>query len=445
MKYYSIVVSCLLLALAAAGARARQAEIAGDTTVASIKRELMALRQQLDSLETVRSQDAAAQDDELDRLEERLEKRFQNLENKIDAVSRASAGTVLNPRTTAFINFAARADSKTVRDATGEKEISNRPFLRTTELDLRNAVDPYAEAVVIMSVENEAGKDFSVDAEEAYGLIKRLPILESAPLGMKLKIGKFRAPFGVGNRIHMHDLPWTTRPLVIAQYLGTEHGDFFESGYNPTGIDLDFYLPNPIPATTLEMNADVVRAGETALSGGMPANQPAYIGHLNLSKDWSNEHLLILGLSAFEEDGTSQTRLLGADVTYKWAPVEERESRSVVAGAEIIAGRHVYPDSLGREARQLPYGWFGYLQYQTSYWLYLGFRYDWLKNPVDDRLTTSSLALYASYYTTEFLRFRIGVEHRLSDIPAYDNVTTGLIEVNFVFGSHPTEPYWVNR
>ena len=85
------------------------------------------------------------------------------------------------------------------------------------------------------------------------------------------------------------------------------------------------------------------------------------------------------------------------------------------------------------------------IQYQTSYWLYLGVRYDWLKDPTDDRLTTSSVALYASYYTTEFLRFRIGVEHRRSDIPADDDITTGLFEVNFVFGSHPTEPYWVNR
>lgn len=445
MKFHEVLIAGSLLLAPATTAFARQAEDRSDTTLASLRLELQALHRQLDSLQAAQSGEASGQDDEMDRLEERLDKRFQELENKVDAVSRSTAPTVLNPRTTAFINFAARADNKTVHDATGQKEISNRPFLRTTELELSNAVDPYAEAVVVMSVENEAGKDFSIDAEEAYGLIKRLPILETAPLGLKLKIGKYRAPFGVGNMIHMHDLPWTTRPLVIAQYLGTEHGDFFESGYNPTGIDLDFYLPNPIAGTTLQMNADLVRAGETALNGGMASTQPAYLGHLNFSKDWSNEHLLVLGLSAFDEHGTSQTRLLGADLTYKWAPAEERESRSIVAGGELIAGRHVYPDSSGREVTQLPLGWFGYLQYQTSYWLYLGFRYDWLKDPVDDRLITRSLALYASYYTTEFLRFRLGVEHRLSDLPAFDNVTTGLFEVNFVFGSHPTEPYWVNR
>ena len=371
---------------------------------------------------------------------------MQELENKIDAVSRASAPVALNPKMTAFINFAARGDNKTVVDpADSTKEVSNRPFLRTVEIELRNAVDPYAEAVTVVSLENEAGKEFAIDAEEAYGLIKRLPILESAPLGLKMKIGKFRAPLGLNNRIHMHDLPWTTRPLVISKYLGTEHGNFFESGFNPTGIDLDFFLPNPIPSTTLEMNADVVRAGELSISQGHAGIQPAYVAHLNLSRDWSNEHLLVLGVSTYQENGNAATRLYGADITYKWAPAEQRESQSFVAGGEIFLARHTYADANAGEITQSPYGWFGYLQYQTSYWLYLGARYDWLEEPTNEQLVTRSLAVYASYYTTEFLRFRLGLEHRMSDIAASDNINTGIVEVNFVFGSHPTEPYWVNR
>jgi hypothetical protein len=382
----------------------------------------------------------------LDRLEENLEKRLTYLETKIDAVSRATAPVAFNPGMTAFINFAARGDSKKVYDAADPaNEISNRPFLRTVEMELLGAVDPYASAVAVISLENQAGKDFGVDAEEAYGLLKRIPILEDAPLGMKLKIGKYRAPFGVSNKIHMHDLPWTTRPLAVARYLGTDHGDFFESGFNPTGVDMDFYVPNPIPQTTMEMNLDVVRAGELTLSGGRGGGQPAYVGHLNLSRDWSNQHLLIFGLSAYEEHGAAVTRLYGADVTYKWAPLEERESHSFVAGGEVFAGRHVYGDTAGTLSDNSPVGWYTYMQYQTSYWLYLGLRYDWVEEPSNDRLVTRSAGGYASYYTTEFLRLRLGYEHRWSDIPLQNNVNTVLLEVNLVFGSHPTEPYWVNK
>lgn len=425
---------------------AQDTETAKNKLIEDLKAEMTRLRQQVDSLKTLRKVDQMLHLDMLDQLEEHIEKRLTYLENKIDAVSRSLAPVAFNPGTTAFINFAARGDSKKVYDlADPTKEISNRPFLRTVELELLGAVDPYASAVVVMSVENEAGKDFAIDAEEAYGLLKRIPILEEAPLGLKVKIGKYRAPIGVSNKIHMHDLPWTTRPLIVSKYLGTEHGDFFESGYNPTGMDMAFYLPNPIPQTTLEMNLDVVRAGEIAISGGQGGSQPAYIGHLNFSKDWSNQHLLVFGLSSYEEHGSSITRLYGADLTYKWAPLEQRESRSFVAGGEILTGRHVYISAFGNEVSVSPWGWYGYLQYQTSYWLYLGMRYDWLKEPFNDQLVTRAIGSYASYYTTEFLRLRLGYEHRWSDIAIENNVNTVLFEVNFVFGSHPTEPYWVNR
>ncbi len=206
-------------------------EKAKDQELENLKKELIQLRKDLETMKAKLPNSEVDQEEELNRLEEQMENRLRNLENKIDAISRASAPTVLNPRTTAFINFAARADSKTVYDlADPAKEISNRPFLRTFELELRNPVDPYAEAVAVISAENQAGREFAIDAEEAYGLIKRLPLLETAPLGVKLKIGKYRAPLGVNNKIHMHDLPWTTRPLVVSKYLETEHGEFFEAG-----------------------------------------------------------------------------------------------------------------------------------------------------------------------------------------------------------------------
>lgn len=435
-----------LMLLPAFTGKAQGTEPSKTAIIEDLRSELTRLRHEIDSLKALRKTDMLTQSDILDRLEENLGKRLTYLESKIDAVSRATAPVAFNPGMTAFINFAARGDSRKVYDlANPANEISNRPFLRTVEMELLGAVDPYASAVAVISVENQAGKDFAVDAEEAYGLLKRIPLIEEAPLGMKVKIGKYRAPFGVSNKIHMHDLPWTTRPLAVARYLGTEHGDFFESGFNPTGMDLNFYLPNPVPQTTLEMNLDVVRGGELTLSGGRGGSQPAYVGHLNLSRDWSNQHLLIVGLSAYEEHGSATTRLYGADITYKWAPIEGRESHSFVAGGEVFAGRQVYADSSAPVVSSSPVGWYGYVQYQTSYWLYLGMRYDHVEEPVDDRLVTRSLGAYASYYTTEFLRLRLGFEHRWSDIPLENNVNTVFLEVNFVFGSHPTEPYWVNK
>lgn len=415
----------------------------GSTTaqIETLRQEINDLRHQLDSLKIPQS--STDQSDEMDELEQRFDARLSELENKIDAVSRSTAPIAFNPRTVAFTNFAARHDNKEVYDYSGQHEIDNRPFLRTFELELTAAVDPYADAVTVMSLENEAGKDFGVDAEEAYGLIKRLPLIEEAPLGLKIKLGKFRAPLGLDNRIHMHDLPWTTRPLAVTRYLGTEHGDFFEAGFNPVGFDADFFLPNPIPGTTLEMNIDVLRGGDIAVSAVTGMNQPAYVGHINLSKDWENISLVNFGLSTYQETGMYPARIYGADFTYKWSPVEQRESNSIVLGGEgFIVDRR---DTANLNRSIHPYGWFSYLQYQSSYAVYWGARYDWVKEPFDDELLTRAASVYASYYTTEFLRLRVGFEHRWSDVPAQDNLNTILFDANFVFGSHPTEPYWVNK
>lgn len=415
-----------------------------DEQLRFIQEDLARLRAELDSLKLVRIDNESVH--EIERLEEKLEDRMRDIERNINSLARAMAPTVLNPRTTAFINFAARADNKNVFDADGATDISNKPFLRSVELDFRAPVDPYAEAVAVLAVEDEAGRGFHVDLEEAYGVLTRLPVLEEAPLGVKLKVGKFRAPFGVNNRLHMHDLPWTTRPLVVSKYLGTEHGDFFESGFNPIGFDLDFFLPNPIPSTTLEMALGIVRAGDIGLGQPPEPRQPAYVGHLTFSRDWNNEHLLTLGGSGYVERANDAPRLLGIDATYRWSPAEQRQWYSLVLGGELFTGSHTIADSLG-EVKQKLFGWFGYAQYQLSYWTYAGVRYDWLKEPHNETLRTTSWSVYLSYYTTEFLRFRLGFQQLTSDALNADrnNIKSIQLEVNFVFGSHPTEPYWVNR
>lgn len=456
----TVCVMLFIILCVSISAQAQENDQSKEQELQNLRAEVNQLHKDLDSLRLQMPSTDANQSDEVDLLEERLDKRLQELESKIDAVSRSMAPIAFNPKMVTAVNFAGRADNKDVYDSPlGQNMISDRFFLRTVEMELSSAVDPYASAFAVISLENEAGQNFGIDAEEAYGLIKRLPILESAPLGLKVKIGKYRASLGLDNKIHIHDLPWTTRPLIVSQYLGTDHGEFFESGFNPTGIDLDFYLPNPIPGTTLEMNLDVVRSGDIAISNAnlsMPVNsgmlmpnvrQPAYIGHVNLSKDWNNVSLLTLGASAYDESGDFATHVYGVDLTYKWSPSEERESHSIVAGGEALIVDHMAVDTTGGDHlnRIHPFGWFAYLQYQTSYWLYLGTRYDWIEDPGNNDLITRNVGVYASYYTTEFLRFRIGFEHRQSDIPAQDNLNTLIFDLNLVFGSHPTEPYWVNK
>lgn len=355
----------------------------------------------------------------------------------------------LNPQITAFLNGAMRIDDHKVLTP-GGVAVDDRPFLRTAEFDFRAAVDPYADAVAILSLEDQAGEGFSADAEEAYVVVKRLPVLESAPLGLKLKLGRFRAPIGAGNRIHLHDLPWTTRPLPISRLLGTENGEFFESGDNPVGAEAEVILPTVIDGAVMELTGDVVDGGGIAIASGLH-DHPGYIGRYNLFFTVADTHDFNFGLSGYYQAGTHRAGLVALDALYKWKPLAAGEFHSVVIGGELFrADRRFAQDTTGDgvpdvERHTVPWAGYGFAQVQLNWHTYLGARYDYAQDITDDRLVTQVAAGYLSYYTSEFLRFRAGYEHRWSDIPAQDGVNSFIAEVNVVFGSHPTEPYWVNR
>ncbi len=370
-----------------------------------------------------------------------------DLKAKLAAAKPPTSPSVFNPAITAFLNGAVRTDDRKVLAASGAR-IDDRPFLRTAEVDFRAAADPYADAVAILAIEDEAGEGFAADLEEGYVIVKQIPVLDKAPLGLKLKLGRYRAPIGNVNRLHMHDLPWTTRPLAISRLLGSENGEFFEAGYNPVGVDAEFFLPTIVKGVVQEVNLDVVDGGNIAIADAetVRRHRPAYLGHYNLFFTVGDDHDISLGASGYyDEEKSHRAWLVGGDFLYKWKPAKAGEFKSFVLGGEVLyANRRFALDDM-TEVKAKPLAWFGFAQYQLSWHVYAGARYDYAEDIDDPSIATKVAAGYLSYYTSEFLRFRAGYEHRWSDNPADDGVDSVFAEINVVFGSHPTEPYWVNR
>jgi hypothetical protein len=402
--------------------------------IQELKKEIEKLRKEIEELK----EQGFFMEEELELLEERLEKRLEELDIKIGSVARIAATNVLNPRITVFGNFAGRLDDNTLFSEQNI-EIDDRVFLRSGEIDLRAAVDPYAEGVFILALESEAGEGFEAEIEEGYVIIKKLPLIEEAPLGMKLKAGRFRPNFGVSNKLHMHDMPHITRPLPVAKYLGTEQGNFFESGFNTEGVDAEFILPSVVKEVTPFLNFALVNAGDTGVSQPGTDN-PAFFLHLTLFANLKGENYIYWGFSGYHEQGDYFCSLAGVDFTYMWKPLEKGQWRSIIIGGEALYATVETPDNA-----QTPFGWYGYLQYQINWNLYLGIRYEWVEEIEDDGIETKRWGLYATYYTSEFLRFRLGYEHQMSDIKYLNHVNSLLIEINFVYGAHPVEPYWVHR
>ena len=88
------------------------------------------------------------------------------------------------------------------------------------------------------------------------------------------------------------------------------------------------------------------------------------------------------------------------------------------------------------------------LQVQPLQRWYLGVRYDYstYDGQVEDK-PHWTFGTFLSFYTTEFLRFRIGWEHRERKTTFFGDrdEDTLFFQMTFVFGSHPAEPFWMNR
>src|SRR5262249_24464826 len=135
-------------------------------------------------------------------------------------------------------------------DPAGER-IDDRWNLREAEIDFRAAIDTWADGVVIASFESDTPGETTTGIEEGYLVLKKLPLLDSAPGGLKVKLGRFRAEFGRFNYVHLHDLPQPTYPRALTTYLGSD-------GLIADGISGQFFLPSPSDKASIECTLQIL-------------------------------------------------------------------------------------------------------------------------------------------------------------------------------------------
>jgi hypothetical protein len=368
---------------------------------------------------------------------------------------------LFNPRITVFADFVGRLDSGPVfsahdhghggdeheedheeeehddeeheEDEHGHEDdgprADDRFSLREVELDLRADIDPYAKGALILAFEEEGPGEYEFHVEEGY------LTLETLPWNLRAKIGRFRTAFGVINRLHLHDLPQVDYPLPVRAYLGA-HGDA------QTGVHVS-WLPPEVLSFTPEITLEVLNGENSALLAGADAKDPAYIGRLQLFRDLGPGSFLQFGTSHLvgetNRHGNDLTWLAGVDALYKWRDPGQGENRSFVAQGELF----ILSRDTGEETID-SLGAYAFVQYQPLRSWFFGVRGDWAESPEDEDDEAWSLGAYASYYTTEFLRFRLGYEYLDSD-DRDEALHSLFLQITWVFGSHPAEPYWFNK
>jgi hypothetical protein len=353
-----------------------------------------------------------------------LRKRVEELENKADSAQRAN---IFNPSITAFGNVMAcfGGPSTAAKPLKGDSACANQIFFREFELDFRASIDPYADAVVIVGMHQHDG-EFGVDVEEAYALFKP---------GFQLKVGRFLSSFGRMNRVHTHDLPQMTRPASALNFLG-------DHGLVQNGVSAQFLLPSVGDSDALTLNAEVLFS-ERSLPLAGNNDLVKLMGRLSWYFDLGDGHDLDLGGSAlFQPRSAGEPfQLYGADFNYRWRPSILGDKRSFLVGGEMF----VVNGASARLHDAFPIGGFAWTQLQLNQNAYLGLRYSYDQGITKDNPLNTTAGVFFTYYTTEFLRFRVGYERVSNDVAFKTGQDQFLFEMNFVFGSHPSEPYWVNR
>ena len=375
------------------------------------------------------------QDPELEDLRARIEQLEDELARVKTSANRppTQSASAFNPSITVIGNFLGRMDDRPVHldDDPAQAEIGDRFSLREAELDLRAPIDPWADGVLILSFAEEAPDEYAADVEEGYVLLKKLPFTDSAPAGLKLELGRFRPAFGRQNTIHLHDLPQVSYSRALQNVLGPE-------GLVANGVSGRFFLPKPGENDSLEGTLALIDGGNAPIAGTEESQDVAGLAHVSWYHDSTVGRDLELGASCWTSG--AQHQLFGLDWTYRWKPYVAGEWNSFIVGGEFFQASTEDATLVGESS-----GTDVWAQYQLDRNLYVGARFDWLEELEQPDAQTRTLGAFVTYYTTEFLRFRLGAEHTSSDVGTLDGLDSLFFEVNFIYGSHPAEPYWVNR
>lgn len=357
---------------------------------------------------------------------------YQQLQQAFSAV--ANRLNSFNPRITVIGDALARLSlgSAELVENPGtpdEVRVDDRMSLREVELDFRADVDAYAKAVFILALEEEGG-EYLATVEEGY------VTLETLPFGFRAQLGRFRTPFGRMNRLHGHDLPQATEPLALTDIFG-------EEGYLDNGALLSWLAPVP-----LELTVGFLQGDNQPVLGTSDLDSPAWLGRAEYFLQISDTIFLsagasyLYGLNDTPDPADQESHVYGADLLFKWQP---NQFRSIVVQGEVYGIKQETPIT---GDPMWGFGGYAYLQVQPFQRWYLGVRYDW-SNFDEHREDREQYAVsgWLSYYTTEFLRFRVGYEHRERESTAGGDpdLDTFFFQLTFVFGSHPVEPFWFNR
>jgi hypothetical protein len=308
----------------------------------------------------------------------------------------------------------------------------NRVFVREVELGLFGRVDPYASAVVRLSVGEEptqggdSARDLTVRLDEANATLLTLPF------GTTARFGLMRPRFGTLNTIHQDDLPQVDRPNVLTRFFGEEGLD------GESGIEAFWVLPASIYH---ELSLGVFDGDNEMAFGRGSLRDPLVVGRWRTFFEFEERGGLQLDVSAATGTTTESHRntVVGFGAKYKWMGSGSGFPVLTLA-AEALGGFRTVDTEDGGEAHVERWGAYAYAQYDFDRRWAAGLRGDWTELPVD-RGREWALSPYVQFKPSEFMRFRLQYKHTEGREAVERSADEVFLQGTFILGAHPTERF----
>jgi len=291
--------------------------------------------------------------------------------------------------------------------------------LSEAEVGIQAAVDPFAKVDLFLAF----GAEGDAEVEEGYVTFTALPG------GLSARAGRFKNSFGKWNELHDHAFFTVDRPEVLEDFFGDEglrtDGVSFSwlvPGTGPvyletitelgsTGNDVAFnarrrdllYLQRLAAVFTLTSNA-TLGAGVTGIKGtGGPGEQLL-------------EQIDDAGLTGtVVPDDELASNVFGADLTFKWKPVQFNVYRSFTSQTEVLEARRriqvLDPSGLLERRTVRSVGLYSMAEYQFAKRWRAGVRYDHTEFPDDDGAWERGVSAVLRIQPTEFQEFRVQFKH----------------------------------
>ena len=297
-------------------------------------------------------------------------------------------------------------------------------YFNQLELALTSVVDPYARANFIFSF----GKD-SINGDFSAGLEEATLTTIDLPYQLQATVGKFKPHFTKVNTLHPHAFSFVDFPIMLEHFF-TDEGLFME------GVSASWLVPNPYDFYQ-ELDIEVGRSetNTTLVQGN--TNAMTYVGHLKNFFELSDNSTFELGLSGLSGVNIWQlaTTMGGADLTYKWKPVQFNTDQSFTWQTEaILCNAKLTPTQAIQS-----YGAYSFVEYQVQKRSFIGSRYDYSALPGDKTREDRAISLLFRFQPSEFQILALEFQH---DNRSYgSDVNQVVLRAIFAIGTHGAHAY----